>query len=194
MALPDCFDCKYGGLEHPCRKPDGSYDFDKAAAALVVRGREIRAERSIADAQGEPGDWITDCEYELVADHPDLIMPLIIAAIDACETPADAGFVAAGLIENALVKHGQRLIGDIERLAKLSPKVPYILSGVWSQSGAVSATVWTRLGQAIGASGRMSDDPREAHDGSAITILTDGEAIKLLAEKLGPTLAATKPR
>ena len=193
MSLPDCFDCKYGGLEHPCRTASGGYDFAKAGAAIVAHGRSYRDDDEDGDDAGasrdrvdSPDDWIADCQYELIEDHPALIMPLIVAAIDACETPSDAAFVAAGLIENALVKHGPSLIGDLERLAALSPKVPYVLSGVWSQSGSVKASVWERLGKAIGGHGRMSDDAREARDGSAVTVLSEAAATVLMRDRIGP--------
>lgn len=193
MSLPDCFDCKYAGLEHPCRTVTGNYDFARAGAAIVARGRTFRDEdddETAAPPVIDPSDWITDCEYELVQDHPAMILPLIVSAIDACETPSDAAYVAAGLIENALVKHGTLLIGDIERLAGLSPKVPYVLSGVWSQSGGITPSVWKRLGQAIGSHGRMSDDAREANDGSPVTVLSDADATLLMSERLGPAAIA----
>lgn len=191
MSLPDCFDCKYGGLEHPCRTASGGYDFANAGAAIVAHGRSYRDDDDADEVASpspvdNPSDWISDCQYELIEDHPALIMPLIVAAIDACETPSDAAFVAAGLIENALVKHGAALIGDLERLAALSPKVPYILSGVWSQSGGVKASVWERLGKAIGAHGRMSDDAREARDGSPVTVLSEVAATALMRDRIGP--------
>lgn len=196
MALPDCFDCKYGGLEHPCRAPDGHYDFAKAAKAYIARGRQIARDFDSGDfdhdSDDQDDDWIGDCEFELVQDHPDLLLPLIFAAMDACETPRDAAWLAAGTIESALVKHGPALIDGLERVAAKSAKARYILSGVWSQSGSVDAGVWARLGRAIGASGRMSDDPREPSDGSPPIVLDDAAAVDLMRERVSDAVRSAE--
>lgn len=190
MDLPDCFDCKYGGLERPCRKADGTFDFEGAGRALIVRGRIFGEDGGEPDpAVLEATDWITDCEFELVEDHPDLILPLTVAAMDACEMPEDAAFLAAGLIESALAKHGPRLIAGFEALAAGSAKVRYILSGVWSHGGTIDAEVWTRLGRAIGNSPRMSDDGRSSYDGSAFVVLGEDQAGALMAERVAPIAA-----
>ena len=185
MDLPDCFDCKYGGLEHPCRCADGTYDFVKAGAAIVARGRLFGDDGEPLDARAlEAVEWITDCEFELVEDHPHLILPLAIAAMDACETPEDAAFLAAGLLESGLVKHGPQLIAGFQSLASRSAKVRYILSGIWSQGGSMDRDVWSRLGKAIGAGPRMSSDGRSAHDGSPIVVPDPSDAQALLVEPI----------
>lgn len=185
MALPDCFDCKFAEAGHPCRTADGAFDFAKAAAAHVARGRIFGADGDEPDpAILDTTAWITDCEYELLQDYPDLILPLAVAAIDACETPEDAAYVAAGLIEDALAKHGSKLIIGFEELAAAHAKVRYVLSGVWSHGGSIDAGVWSRLGKAIGAGPRMSDDGRSSYDGSAFTVLDETEALALLREPI----------
>jgi hypothetical protein len=129
--------------------------------------------------------WVTDCEYETTEDHPHLLVPLIVAAMDACETPADASFVAAGLVENAVVKHGPAIIDQLEALAVLSPKASYILSGIWSQSGSVDPGVWARIGRSVAKHPRMSSDGRGPHDGSLVTVLDETEACALMKERVG---------
>ncbi len=184
--LPDCFDCKYGDLGHPCRAKDRTFDFQKVAAAIVGVARAYRAadeaggEAIIADDIA----WVTDCEYETIEDHPGLLLPLIVAAMDACETPDDASFVAAGLIENAVVKHGPALIGSLEALALASPKASYILSGIWSQRGSVDEGVWARIGRAVGQHPRMSSDGRGPHDGRPFTVLDEAQACALMEERV----------
>ncbi len=190
--LPDCFECKYGEMGHPCRTGDGAFDFAKVAAAIVGVARAYQA----ADAAGgeavvgEDIAWVTDCEYETVQDHPELLVPLIVAAMDACETPADASFVAAGLIENAVVKHGPVLIDRLEALAVASPKASYILSGIWSQRGSVDETVWARIGRAVAKHPRMSSDGRGPHDGGTVTVLDEGAACVLMRERVRETARA----
>lgn len=161
--LPDCFDCKYGGLEHPCRTASGTFDFAKVASSILATGRAV----SQAMAEGrepeldETLDWVSDCEYETIEDHPHLLVPLITAAIDACATGEDAGFLAAGLIENALVKHGPGIISDLEVLAAREPKARFVLSGVWRQGDGVTEDVWQRLKAAVAEGPVMeADDPR----------------------------------
>jgi len=192
MTLPECFDCKYGGEPHPCRNADGTYDFRKVATALVERGRLFGVDGSEPDATMlDETAWVTDCEFDLVEDHPKLIVPLTLAAINACETPEDAAYVAAGLLETALSKHGPAMIGDIEQLAARSAKVRYTLSGVWSHGGSIDAEVWKRLGQAIGSGPRMSDDGRSSYDGSEFTVLDEAQAKALMRERVGDDAAST---
>jgi hypothetical protein len=184
--LPDCFECKYGSLGHPCRTASGEFDFAKVAAAIVAVARAYQA----ADETG--GDavvdarvsWVTDCEFETTEDHPLLLMPLIVATMDACRTPADASFVAAGLIETAVVKHGPALIDALEALAVASPKASYILSGIWSQNGSVDPAVWARIGRAVSKHPRMSSDGRGPHDGSPVTVLDEAGAAVIMNESV----------
>lgn len=184
--LPDCFECKYGSLGHPCRTASGEFDFAKVAAAIVAVARAYQAADETGETAVVDGDvsWVTDCEFETTEDHPHLLMPLIVATMEACQTPADASFVAAGLIENAVVKHGPALIDALEVLAAASPKASYILSGIWSQSGSVDAEVWARIGRAVGQHPRMSSDGRGPDDGSPVTVLDDDGAAALMKESI----------
>lgn len=190
--LPDCFECKYGEMGHPCRAGDGAFDFAKVAAAIVGVARAYQA-ADVTGGEAVIGDdiaWVTDCEYETIEDHPQLLLPLIVAAMDACETPADASFVAAGLIENAVVKHGPVLIDRLEALAVASPKASYILSGIWSQRGSVDEAVWTRIGRAVAKHPRMSSDGRGPHDGGTVTVLDEAAACALMRESVSETARA----
>ncbi len=194
MELPDCFDCKYGGLEHPCRAADGRFDFDKVGTAIVAQARAHAA----AEAEGreivedDTIDWITDCLFETIEDHPHLLIPLMVAAMDACEGPEDAACIAAGLVESSMVKHGPALIGDVEALAARSAKFSYILSGVWSQGGRVDPDVWVRLGRAVARHPRMGDDPRAPSDGSPMTVLNDEDARTLMHERVSAAYETMK--
>lgn len=187
MALPNCLDCKYADQGYPCQKADGTYDFEKVGRTLVLYGRSFARDGKNIDPEArEEHAWAGDCAFEVEEEFPDLVLPLAIAAADACETPGDAAYVSAGILENAIVKHGPLLIDKIERLAHESAKFRYMLSGVWSQSGRVNEGVWQRVAAAIGASARMDDDERSAHDGSRFAVLGADEATALLAERLTP--------
>lgn len=203
MVLPECLRCKHGDQGYPCRAHDGSFDFAKAAAAYIECGRQTArtfdAERHASSGDlasaphGEDADWISDCEYELVAYHPDMILPFVIAAMDACETASDAAWLAAGAVETSLAKHGAALIDQFEALAGASEKVRYILSGVWSQGGAIGGDVWERLEQAIGAPAARADlrSPFEASDAAPFD---DAQARDLLRQNVGEIARALKFR
>lgn len=190
MLLPDCFDCKYGGGEFPCRKTDGTFDFKKAGAAIIANGR-LMAEKVDEDTSQPPeapeeNAWITDCDYEIVQDHPHLVLKLAIAAADTCQTPEDAAYLAAGLLESSMAKHGPNLIAGIEAVAARSAKFRYILSGICSHGGSIDKEVWQRLGRAIGLSGSMDNDHRTPVGDAAAHVLTHAEATELMKERVAP--------
>ncbi len=95
--------------------------------------------------------------------------------------------MAAGLIENSVVKHGPALIGRLEVLAMKSPKASYILSGIWSQSGSVDKDVWERIGKAVAKHPRMSSDGRGPHNGRPVTVLNERDALALMKERVAAT-------
>ncbi|MDX2307277.1 MAG: hypothetical protein NW216_03460 [Hyphomicrobium sp.] len=195
--LPQCFACKYGGQEFPCRTADGRFDFEKVARAIVERGRSIaeayraRAGAELVDHDIEyPNDWAVDCEFDLLHDHPDLVLPLIVAEMDACETGDDAAYIAAGFIESAMVKHGPQLIDRVEAIARRSAKFRYILSGIWSQGGSMDADVWARIAKALDTSQHMDDDARTPAAGSDGEILDEADVRKLMGERVADVASA----
>ncbi len=191
MELPSCLDCKYADQGHPCRKADGSFDFAKVGAAVVLHGRTF----------GEDGDnldpdtrdlhaWASDCAYEVEQDYPHLLLPLIVAAMDKSETSHDAAYIAAGLLENAVVKHGPLLIGDIEAIAKKSAKFRYFLSAIWGERNA-DPSVWARVCAAVGADGVMDTEGRGPSKGEPLVVLTDEEAVALMHERVATAATGT---
>lgn len=193
MALPNCLDCKHADQGYPCQKADGSYDFEKVARALVLYGRTfaVDGENLDPDARDQHA-WAGDCTFEVEEEFPDLLLPLIAAAADACETPEDAAYISAGILENAVVKHGKQLIGSIEALAAESPKFRYLLSGIWSQSGRVDDGVWQRIAAAIMPGPRMDNDLRTPGDGDASATLNRDQVSALLRERLMPQASRLK--
>lgn len=186
MDLPNCLDCKYADQGFPCHKADGSYDFAKVGQAVVLYGRTVgEDDGDTFDASArEPHAWSSDCAFEVEQDYPHLLLPLAVAAMDACETPADAAYVAAGLLENGVVKHGPQLIGDIERLAAVSPKFRYFLSAIWGESR-TDANVWARVRKAVGTDGVMDTDHRTPVDSAAAQPLSEVAATQLMRERVG---------
>ena len=192
MELPDCLDCKYAEQGHPCRTAAGGFDFTKVGGAVVLHGRTFAKDDDAADfdeAEREVHAWAGDCAFEVEQDYPQLLLPLTIAAMDACETSRDAAYVAAGLLENAIIKHGPLLIGSIEKLAGRSAKFRYFLSAISGERHA-DPNVWARVCKAVGSSGRMDTDGRTPSAGGPATVLSDREVNALLKERVALTAAA----
>lgn len=181
--LPECYGCEFDGKGHPCRAADGNLDYEKIARAYV-ESRKAYVTDEIDEAIVERTRWASDCAFEIEENHPGELFALVLVAMDVCRDLEDAAFVAAGLVENMLVKHGPELIDAVETMAQGSSKFRYILSGVWSQNGSVDADVWARVGRAVAEGGRMSNDGRGAWDGSPVTVLDDAAAMSLLQESV----------
>ncbi|MGB4864914.1 MAG: DUF6869 domain-containing protein [Hyphomicrobium sp.] len=189
MELPNCLDCKYAEQGFPCHKADGSFDFAKVGTAVVLHGRTYGVDGENIDPSGrDEHAWAADCAFEVEQDYPHLLIPLTVAAMDACETANDAAYVAAGLLENAVVKHGPLLIDQIEALAKHSAKFRYFLSAIWGQVR-TDPGVWTRVCAAVGTHGLMDDDGRCPSSGEGVTVLTADEAQTLLRERIWPAMS-----
>lgn len=181
--LPECFVCQFQDAGYPCRRADGAgLDFGKIAREYVRGGHAYGGDK-IDQQLSDETRWASECADEITQRHPDLALPLVIAAIDACETLEDAAYVAAGITENMVVRQGPHVIGDIERLASRSAKFRYILSGIWSQGGSVDKRVWERIGIAVARGGRMSNDGRGPWDGKPVTVLDEAAALALLREE-----------
>jgi hypothetical protein len=181
--LPECYACEFNGQGHPCRTADGNLDYEKIATAYV-ESRKAYMTDEIDEAIVERTRWASDCAFEIEENYPDELFALVLVAMDVCRDLEDAAFVAAGLVENMLVKHGPELIDAVEAMAEASGKFRYILSGAWSQNGSVDADVWARVGRAVAQGGRMSDDARGAWNGSPVTVLDDAAALALLQESV----------
>lgn len=184
VALPECYRCQFDEQGYPCqRADDAGLDYAKIARDIVRAGRAFAGEM-IDEALYAEARWASDCEFEITHENPEHILPLAIAAIDACETLQDAAYVAAGIVENMMVKHGPRVISDVERLASKSAKFRYVLSGIWSQGDSIDKGVWERIGIAVAQGGRMSADGRGPWDGNPVTVLDDEAAETLLKESV----------
>lgn len=183
--LPECFACSFKDQGFPCRRADGALDLEKIARA-IVEGRKAFITDVIDEEIEARTRWASDCAFEIEEHHADLVLALVIAAMDACETVEDAAYVAAGVVETMVVKHGATLIDSIELLASHSPKFRFILSGIWSQNS-VAPEIWARIGRAVGGGGRMSDDGRGPWDGNPVTVLSDDDAREVLKERVADT-------
>lgn len=190
MANPECYYCRFNDLGYPCRAPDGTFDYGTVAYTYVASARLFTPDGLSDEATYDELRWASDCIFEIEQHHPDMMLPFVVAAMDACETLEDAAFVAAGPVENMAVKHGPGLIDKIEALASRSAKFRYILSGIWRQSDGVDQDVWNRIGRAVAAGGRMSDDGRGPWDGKPVTVLDEAQALALLKDSVADAARA----
>lgn len=190
MELPNCLDCKYSDQGFPCHTEAGTYDFKKVGQAVVLHGRSFSEDGENLDVDArEEYAWSSDCAFEVEQDYPHLLLPLTVAAMDACETTRDAAYIAAGLLENAVTKHGPHLIDQIEALAVKSAKFRFFLSAIWGQAY-TDPDVWARLCKAVGCEGVMDTDGRGPSHGTPVVALADDAAAAVLKERVW--LAAAK--
>jgi hypothetical protein len=183
-ALPSCIGCTYDDRGYPCRNADGTLNFTRIAAAMLAQGR-LYAGGEPDDAALEPYRWASDCEFDIEQDHPELLLCLVVAAMDVCVTSRDAAFIAAGPVETAVVKHGPVLIDRLEALAERSAKVRYFLSAIWGETRA-DPSVWARIAKAAGSEGRMDTDGRTPSTGEPVTVLDEAAATQLMTERVVP--------
>lgn len=114
------------------------------------------------DASDEVFDlaWIM---YDLVNDDPALAWGAIKAVVNrytenelylanGSEAQRVVGNIAAGPLEDLLVKHGVRFIEIVETEARRDRRMSWMLSGVW-QSG-MPEHIWTRVQRAAGGVSR----------------------------------------
>jgi hypothetical protein len=88
--------------------------------------------------------WTTDCLFELELDHPELCLSVVVSALKRASTIDDVDIIAAGSLETIIARHGDRVIEQIEDLAKSSVRFRYALTGVWAQ-GQEESEIWQRV-------------------------------------------------
>ncbi len=181
--LPECFVCRFQDAGYPCRRADGAgLDFGKIAREYVRGGHAYGGDK-IDQQLSDETRWASECAEEITQAYPDLALPLVIAAIDVCETLEEVSYVAAGVVETMVVRQGPRVIAAIEQLAANSAKFRYALSGIWSQGGSVDDDVWKRIGIAVARGARMSNDGRGPWDGKPVSVFDEAAALKLLHDE-----------
>lgn len=89
--------------------------------------------------------WVTDREYDLVRENPDEAWFLILEILRRNNSSQILEVLPAGLLEDLLTKHGERLICAVESEAKANPSFATLLGGVWRNS--ISEGVWSRVEQ-----------------------------------------------
>jgi len=152
--LPDCFDCRFDRRGHPCRNADGSLDVAALAQGYVIHGR-----RTNRQAQTDDFSWTFACMDEVVTAVPELAFRCILAALEVCGDDRDIAYLAAGPLEDLIIRHGPRVIDAIEETAARNERFRRLLSGIWGESR-THPEVWSRLQRVLRKGPWLDDDPR----------------------------------
>jgi len=141
---PECFECHFEGGGFPCRR-NGNFNVDHLAAAYVAAMPE--KERASQEIDGL--HWTVNCVFELEHEHPELCLEVVLASLKLVKTSFQAGYLAAGPLEQIIADHGERVIEGVETMARQSRRFRYLLTGVWPQ-GNDDNQVWQRVLKARG--------------------------------------------
>lgn len=87
--------------------------------------------------------WAVDREYELVREEPEVALLLILEILRRNWSPQILEVLSAGPLEDVLAKHGERIIGTVEKEAKTNPSFARLLGGVWQNE--IPNDVWARV-------------------------------------------------
>lgn len=80
------------------------------------------------------GDFRTWMQVEeIVRRDPDEGWLLVLALVDAARNHEELMYVAAGPLEEFLIRHGQRKLADLTAAAQGSRKLRRALAGVWGR-------------------------------------------------------------
>src|SRR5450755_1670546 len=94
-------------------------------------------------AEKESLFWVSGKEWDLVSDSPADGWRLILAVLRFDGSTQIREVLAAGPLEDLLVKHGDAMIESVEHEARHDPAFASLLGGVWRN--AMSESVWTRV-------------------------------------------------
>ena len=155
-----CFRCRRRGSDHPCRGVDGSLSVDLLAAGYAVICQE--REGAIPDADF----WAFECMENIVDTAPDLALACIIATLKLLTSDYQISVLAAGPMEDLMVRHGPRMIAAVERAA-VDPAFRHLLSGIWGENR-INPGVWRRVQSAVQNGPWLDEDPRTPQ-GSRLT-------------------------
>ena len=142
-----CSECKYSGLDHPCK------DDPSILAKAYIDGDAFRA------TDDGHNHWAWECMFNAVHLKPEFAMAAILHIYPKIDTPEKAAIFAGGHLENLCYAHGATAIDQCEVEAEISEKFAYLLSGVWpplDEDDDVNDDHWVRL-RALQAKGPHMD-------------------------------------
>ncbi|HVB82937.1 MAG TPA: hypothetical protein VNE82_23680 [Candidatus Binataceae bacterium] len=101
---------------------------------------------SLPDAKRKASSLRSACEEldELVRSKPEEAWQVILAIREQNVSELLLANLAAGPLENLLVRHGEQFIDRCELLARQDKEFLYLLTGVWGSNG-MSKDLWNRF-------------------------------------------------
>jgi hypothetical protein len=159
-----------------CFTPDGAF----AAARLARIYLKIPPDAGVPPEPRADRMQARDCVDEIVSEAPGAAVTLLLDGIEQCRGAKHVALLAAGPLESLLARHGPSVIDALERAARNSSKVRYLLSGTWGRSR-IDPGVWQRLVAAVAAGPVMDADARTPAAGLHDEVIDLHKAALLLA-------------
>jgi hypothetical protein len=104
----------------------GHRDYRALAAAY------LKSERTDQRSIGHEAAF--ECVWTLAMDRPEEALDFILVALDFAETGRQEAYLAAGVLESLLHRHGTAIIDRVLRAAGKDQKLRRCLAGVWGHS------------------------------------------------------------
>jgi len=110
---------------------------------------DVEARRTDGDRDVErPDFWAWEAADHLARRHPAEALAFVLAVLSQPISDETRFSMAAGPLEDVLVRNGPQAIGEIERLAKKHAAFRQALGGVWQN--AMTEEIWRRVRRARG--------------------------------------------
>ena len=87
--------------------------------------------------------WSSMLLDDLVDNFPEEAFDVVLEIMKSDRSIPIVGAIAAGPIEDLLVRHGSMIITKVEQHAKASPEFASMLGGVWKRD--MDDSIWERL-------------------------------------------------
>lgn len=112
----------------------------KTDKELIARSWVERYQISTTKAETQ---WAYDKLDDLITINPKLALEIIIVIFNKTNDEFVLDNLAAGPLENLLVRHGNEIITDIEKYTLAHPKFSDVLAGIWSNG--INASVLAKI-------------------------------------------------
>lgn len=92
---------------------------------------------------GGPHFWAWEAGDHLASHYPAQALGFVMATLALAPSDSVLSNLAAGPLEDLLVRNGDAVIATVERLARAEPAFRALLGGVWKN--AIADAVWERV-------------------------------------------------
>jgi hypothetical protein len=87
--------------------------------------------------------WTFEKLYDICRENPEVALKVITAILSSTQHEPVLSCLAAGPLEDILAWHGDKVIGEVETLARRDPRFRSLLQGVWRRG--MSDELWGRV-------------------------------------------------